>query len=69
MDTKERERKANETPVIKSVFDFKGNSKFKQNDFVVADKSKFVNPFAQNTVTDSNAFAPTTFTNPFKQFD
>ncbi len=29
MTTKERERKARETPIVKSLFDFKGNSKFK----------------------------------------
>lgn len=27
MDTKEREKKARETPIIKSLYDFKGNSK------------------------------------------
>ncbi len=29
MTTKEREQKARETPIAKSLFDFKGNSKFK----------------------------------------
>lgn len=29
MTTKEREKKSRETPVVKSLFDFKGNSKFK----------------------------------------
>jgi len=29
MTTKEREKKARETPIVKSLFDFKGNSKFK----------------------------------------
>jgi hypothetical protein len=69
MDTKERERWANESPVMKSVFDFKGNSKFKQDEFVAVEKSKFVNPFAQSTTADSNIVAPTTFINPFKQFE
>jgi len=29
MTTKEREKKARETPIVKSLFDFKGNSKYK----------------------------------------
>lgn len=78
MTTKERERKARETPIVKSLFDFKGNSKFKveQADIVGKSNQSNVNlnqtaAFGNQTTSLVNPFssqAPKdTFVNPFQQ--
>jgi hypothetical protein len=38
LTTKEREKLANQSPVVKSLFDCKGNSKFKNDESLVVDK-------------------------------
>ena len=44
LTTKEKERKARESQVVKSLFDFKGNSRHKEETFKPATE-EFKNPF------------------------
>ena len=63
MTTKERERKARETPIVKSLFDFKGNSKFK------VEQADILGNQAKSAVDLNKTAAfgdPTTVQNPFK---
>ena len=64
MTTKERERKARETPIVKSLFDFKGNSKFKvEKEDILANQSGS----ALTNLNKTAAFGePAPQRNPFK---
>ena len=64
MTTKERERKARETPIVKSLFDFKGNSKFKvEKEDILANQSGS----ALTNLNQTAAFGePAPQRNPFK---
>lgn len=59
MTTKEKEKRANETPIVKSLFDLKGNTKHKEQleeaktpKFA---RDSFVNPFAQKVSQNETA--------------
>jgi len=71
MNTKEKEAKANETPIVKSLFDIKGNSKHKLDATAnFGQPTGFTNPFGGGTGSQfKNPFAAAndtaTFQNPF----
>lgn len=59
LTTKEKEKKANESPILKSIFDYKGNSKLKEQNTMTNNQQQsgapatfggldnFINPFSK----------------------
>lgn len=48
LSTKEKERRGRESPIVKSLFDFKGNSRHKDTTFGCK-KEEFKNPFGSSS--------------------